>query len=288
MANPPAWPTGLENALDRRIDGATNLWLTAAERASARLAAERAVTGAKVRTIRYGVPAAVAVPEEARMARRRELGFVDGALALAVIANFEPRKGVGVLLDALAGLRERGIGVRTALVGDGPLRSELEQRARELGLGAGVCFTGWREDVGEILACADAFALPSISHECLPYVILEAMAHGLPVVSTDVAGIPEMVLDGATGRGRGPGQRGRAGGCDRRGGRRSRPATGHGRAWPRPGPGAVHARANDRRHGGRAGAGAVRARLTPAQPRAPKTRLYSRCSSRAGSGRHAQ
>ncbi len=58
---------------------------------------------------------------------------------------------------------------------------------------------GWREDVDAILDQADMLVLPSLADECLPYVILEAMAHRLPVVSTDVAGIPEMVLDGDTG-----------------------------------------------------------------------------------------
>jgi glycosyltransferase involved in cell wall biosynthesis len=54
--------------------------------------------------------------------------------------------------------------------------------------------------VDRILAAADALVLPSIGNECLPYAILEAMAHGLPVISTDVAGIPEQVVDGETGR----------------------------------------------------------------------------------------
>jgi glycosyltransferase involved in cell wall biosynthesis len=200
MAHPPARPVALENRLDRRIDAATDVWVTAAERASAALAAERAIAAAKIRTIHYGVAAARPVPEALRSARRLELGFIDGTLALTVIANFEPRKGIGVFLEALAILRGRGLEIRSALVGDGPLRGELERRTAELGLAAHVRFTGWRDDIGEILSAADTFALPSISHECLPYVILEAMAHGLPVVSTDVAGIPEMVLDRQTGR----------------------------------------------------------------------------------------
>ena len=49
------------------------------------------------------------------------------------------------------------------------------------------------------MAACDVLALPSLAHECLPYAILEAMSHGKPVVSTDVAGIPEMVSDGVTG-----------------------------------------------------------------------------------------
>jgi glycosyltransferase involved in cell wall biosynthesis len=77
----------------------------------------------------------------------------------------------------------------------------MEGRAGELGLAEDVRFLGWREDVGEILSSqSDLLVLPSLSNECLPYAILEAMSHGLPVVATDVAGIPELVVDTVTGR----------------------------------------------------------------------------------------
>ena len=135
-----------------------------------------------------------------RGALRAELGFTGPQPGLAVVANFEPRKGLGVLLQALARLRSRGLDLPTAFVGDGPERGRLEAEIAALGLSGRVRLLGWRDDVDAIMGQADMLALPSLANECLPYVILEAMAHGLPVVSTDVAGIPEMVRDGDTGR----------------------------------------------------------------------------------------
>ena len=199
MANPPAWPQPLERAFDRRIDAATDVWITAAGRAGRALAARLAVETERVHTVHYGLPARSASSAQSS-APAADLGYADDAFRLVAVANLEPRKGIGVLLEALAAVRDRGVAVRTAIIGDGPLRAPLAERTLQLGLDDRVRFTGWRDDVDDILDAAEALVLPSISHECLPYVILEAMAHHLPVVSTDVAGIPEMVRDGATGR----------------------------------------------------------------------------------------
>jgi glycosyltransferase involved in cell wall biosynthesis len=201
MAAPPAWPTGWEVALDRRIDRSLDLWVTAAERASAQLAAARAIPEERIATIRYGVAPPDPVPTGGDLRVRAELGFGDeGVPGLAVIANLEPRKGLSVLVDALVRLRARGITLATAIVGDGPMRVALERQIEQAGLAGAVRLLGWRRDVAAILAEADLLALPSLGNECLPYVILEAMTQGLPVVSTDVAGIPEMVQDEKTGR----------------------------------------------------------------------------------------
>ena len=195
MAYPPNWPPVVERAIDARVDGAVDAWVTAARRASVQLADVRGMRADRVHTVHYGVPPA---PQVAAAARG-ELGYVDGALALAVVAALEPRKGHLVLLNALKMLRERGTEVRTALVGAGPEEPRLRRRVAELGLGEHVRILGRRDDVDAILRASDALALPSLSNECLPYAILEAMAHGLPVVGTDVAGIPEEIDDGVTG-----------------------------------------------------------------------------------------
>jgi colanic acid/amylovoran biosynthesis glycosyltransferase len=103
-------------------------------------------------------------------------------------------KGQLILLDALVHLRERGIYCEVILVGDGPMRQEVEAGILRLSLGGQVIVTGWQaaDGVRAQLCRARALVLASIS-ENLPVVIMEALALGMPVISTYVAGIPELV-----------------------------------------------------------------------------------------------
>jgi glycosyltransferase involved in cell wall biosynthesis len=107
-----------------------------------------------------------------------------------------PLKRLGLLLDAIAKLDRDGFGLRLLIVGDGPERSPLEARARQLGLRA--IFTGHRTDVADLLAAMDIFAFCSQS-EGQPNAILEAMAAGLPVVAVRIPGLDEIVIHGETG-----------------------------------------------------------------------------------------
>ncbi len=201
MAYPPAWPPAVERWLDGRIDCAITTWVTAAQRASDALSSQRGIPRGRIETVHYGISVPPSRTTEVQAERlRHELGFQPDRPALAVVANLEARKGLDVLLEALARLHDSGTAVSTVVVGDGPERERLTGQIRALGLGGTVRLLGWREDVDSILEHATLLALPSLANECLPMVILEAMAHRLPVVSTDVAGIPEMVLDGLTGR----------------------------------------------------------------------------------------
>lgn len=199
MAMPLRSPVVLERTLDQRVDQATHRWVTAAHRASDALAATRSIPGHRIETVHYGVPAAAEVAPPADV--REELGFTAGAVGLLVVAALEPRKGHGILLDALHQITaQRRSALRVALVGIGPELEGVRARAAGLGLEKQVRFLGWRDDVDLLMAACDVLVLPSLSHECLPYAVLEAMSHAKPVVATDVAGIPEMVVDGTTGR----------------------------------------------------------------------------------------
>lgn len=192
-AEPPAYPAHLERELDRRIAEATDLWITAADRAGAALHERRQIPLDRIETVHYGidVPAAVEVTN-GRSSRERPVA--------SVVASFDPGKGHAVLIDALNVLKRQGIRMTTQFIGVGPERASVERRVAESGLQDDVNFLGWRNDVDQLLAGSDLLVLPSVAYECLPYSILEAMGHGLPVVATDLAGIPEEVVDGVTGR----------------------------------------------------------------------------------------
>lgn len=107
-------------------------------------------------------------------------------------------KGVHDLIDAAGMLRADGLEFRLLIVGDGPLRTQLEQQALQRGLGDVVTFAGHREDVECLLRDADIFARPSLS-EGMSLAVLEAMAAGLPVVATEVSGSRELIADGESG-----------------------------------------------------------------------------------------
>jgi colanic acid/amylovoran biosynthesis glycosyltransferase len=118
---------------------------------------------------------------------------------VVIVARISPEKGHVVLLHALSILSGRGVAVSVQMIGGGPFRSELHAEALAAGLDHLIEFVGELEpqEVIERLARADVFCLPSFA-EGLPVSIMEAMAVGVPVVSTYIGGIPELAIDGRT------------------------------------------------------------------------------------------
>jgi colanic acid/amylovoran biosynthesis glycosyltransferase len=122
------------------------------------------------------------------------------------VASLRPYKGHAVLLDACRQLRDRGVRARVLLVGDGELRRRLAARVAREGLSGTVELLGARphEEIPELLAGATAMVLPSVrardgQMEGIPVALMEAMAAGVPVITTRLSGIPELVADGETG-----------------------------------------------------------------------------------------
>lgn len=147
-----------------------------------------------------GIPVDRYRPEETdRDGMRRRLGNPETAVVIGTTAVFRPQKRLEDWLQAAALVRSHHPEARFLLVGDGPLRSELEQLADELGLGDALSWAGLQEDVRPWLAAMDVY-LQSSDYEGLPVALLEAMAFELPVVATAVGGVPEVVVDGETGR----------------------------------------------------------------------------------------
>lgn len=124
----------------------------------------------------------------------------DAPPSIVFVGRLDSVKGGRLLLEAFGTLRDRHPDAVLRIVGDGPDRPAMEARARELNLGARASFLGYRTqtEVAEVLSGADMLVLPSFA-EGVPVVLMEAMASGLPVVSTRIAGIPELVEDGRTG-----------------------------------------------------------------------------------------
>jgi glycosyltransferase involved in cell wall biosynthesis len=129
---------------------------------------------------------------------RREVGGEGVELLVLAVARLQPEKGIDDLVDAVAALRPRLPGLRVAVAGSGPEEGALRARIEGAGLGDSFSLLGSRADVGELLAAADAFCLPS-RHEGLPISLLEAMQAGLACVATRVGGVPGLIADGVDG-----------------------------------------------------------------------------------------
>jgi glycosyltransferase involved in cell wall biosynthesis len=141
----------------------------------------------KVTCVPNGVPA---LP----MTQRRPAS--DGYFTLAMVALFRPRKGIEVLLDAMAKLKRNGRQIKLRCVGpfETPqYRAAIGKQINRLGLQDAVETIGFVSDVATQLQCVDALVLPSLYGEGMPMVVLEAMASGVPVIATRVEGTPEAI-----------------------------------------------------------------------------------------------
>jgi len=161
-------------------------------------------------TIPYGVDPARFRPHapDERAAIRARLGLRDGERLVLGGGRLVYKKGLDVAIDAFAGdaVREAGP-ARLVIFGYGDLEEELRAQAARLGLADRVLFAGRieRDHIPALFAAADLFLLPSVHDHAgnvdgLPNTLLEAMATGLPIVASDVVGVPTVIDDGVHGR----------------------------------------------------------------------------------------
>ena len=122
----------------------------------------------------------------------------DGEKVMVHVSNFREAKRAPEVVEVFSKLRAEGFDLKLLLVGDGPDRMPTERLARERGVYDDVRFLGKQEPVEEILSIADVFLMPSGS-ETFGLAALEAMSCGVPVVASDIGGLPELVVDGETG-----------------------------------------------------------------------------------------
>ena len=163
----------------------------------------RAFPPGDIRLAYHGVNAGYFHPVDADESEQR---MVEDAPVILFVGRLVSKKGPEILVEAASRLRERGLAFRLDLIGDGPLRATLETRIRALGLGDVVSLRGLmvRGEVREAMSRAACFALPCRvsadgDRDGIPNSLAEAMAAGLPVVSTRLPSIEELVEDGRTG-----------------------------------------------------------------------------------------
>ncbi|THJ24586.1 MAG: glycosyltransferase family 4 protein [Nitrospira sp. CG24E] len=151
----------------------------------------------RIRTVYNGVDLSAVPSQPVRHKVRKELKIIQGPV-LVTIARLTEQKGHRYLLQALPSLLETWPQLCCLFVGEGELRDQLHRLAVELAVERSCRFIGVREDIADILAAADVVVLPSLS-EGFPFVLLEALAMGCPVVASKVNGVPELIEDHKTG-----------------------------------------------------------------------------------------
>lgn len=181
-ADDEAWVPWLRRPLSGMVDHVVGCSPAAVEA----VARHRWAPYAPVSCIDNGVPM-----------RGRPRAALDG-LHLGTVGRLVPIKGQRFLVEAVALLRDRGLDVRLTIVGDGPLRAELEAQVVQLALGDRVTLAGPSDDVPGWMGRFDLFVLPSLS-EALPMTLLEAGAAGLPLLVTTGGGGPTLLEAGAGG-----------------------------------------------------------------------------------------
>ena len=129
---------------------------------------------------------------------RRYLGIPGDRFAVGWIGRMTAVKRTDDVLIAFKSLRDSGVDAVLCMVGDGPDRLPLEQRAHELGVARDTVFLGYQEDVAPFYAAFDVLVLPS-GNEGTPVTVIEALAAERPVVATRVGGVPDVVRDGEDG-----------------------------------------------------------------------------------------
>ncbi|HKO31864.1 MAG TPA: glycosyltransferase family 4 protein [Nitrospiraceae bacterium] len=152
---------------------------------------------AKTHTVYNGVDLSAFSSQFDRQDVRQEIGVLEGPV-LVTIARLTEQKGHRYLIQALPCLLETWPQLCCLFVGEGELRDALHRMAIDLGVERTCRFVGVRQDIADILTAADVCVLPSLS-EGFPFVLLEALAIGCPVVASRVNGVPELIEDHKTG-----------------------------------------------------------------------------------------
>lgn len=170
--------------------------VTTGEQLRRTLIAQTGIQAERISSIPTGIDTTRFHPGDP-VAARRALGLPESGMWVGIVATLRSWKGHLYLLDAFAQLRTPDVGL--VIVGDGPMREVLDERIRALGIGARVIMAGERREPEHWMRAFDLFCLPSYANEGVPQALMQAMLSGLPVITTPVGAIPEIISHGHTG-----------------------------------------------------------------------------------------
>jgi glycosyltransferase involved in cell wall biosynthesis len=191
-------PSPLNRVIERRVVDAADRVIVGSDFARRQLDAELGCRTHHVAVVPYGVDERFApTPRRPDLVARYGLG---GGPVVLYLGGLKPRKNLPLLLDVFARVTPTVPAARLVVAGGGPLRADLERRARELGLGSRVVFTGYVPEAEKVdhFNLGDIFVFPS-AMEGFGLAVGEAMSCGLPVIASNRGSIPEILVDGEGG-----------------------------------------------------------------------------------------
>lgn len=189
-----SWKAGVRKRLFRYLTRREHTWFIAVSEAVRRQMAEYyGLPLERIVTVRNGVN-----PDEFAGEKPSSVTRSGGSLVIGAAGRLEQLKGFQHLIEAAAQLREQSIECEVRIAGSGRTQIDLERQATSLGMSERVRFVGQLRDMPSFYRNVDVFVLPSLS-EGSPLTVLEAMAMGVPVIATRLAGAPEVIDDGVNG-----------------------------------------------------------------------------------------
>jgi L-malate glycosyltransferase len=189
---------GLTRLCHRTVNRISSGWIVNSQAIADSLVQRLGARCDRIFVVYNGLDAGVFVSSLSPAEARRRLGLPVDSETVSILARLRPEKNHVMFLEMAACLLNRRPGVRFLIIGDGELRPALEGRAASLGITNSVLFLGNRDDVRDILAATDLSVLTS-PFEGLSNALLESMAAGKPIVTTDYPGVDELVATGEFG-----------------------------------------------------------------------------------------
>lgn len=193
------WGSKLVITLERFFDRYSDKFIALTELEKSDLVNYRVTDVKKVVVVQSGLEMEkYSYPATGTARLKEELKIPLSAPVVGMVSRIEQVKGPLYLVEAAKIVIANQPEVKFLVVGEGSLRKNMEERCVALGLGSSFVFTGWREDVEQLLGIIDVLVLPSLN-EAVGRTILEAAACGVPAVASRVGGVPEIVKDQITG-----------------------------------------------------------------------------------------
>lgn len=183
---------------DRALARYTDLAIAVSRSTAEFVVHARLIPPERTRVVYLGVPLEeFSRPRSAAeiAAARADLGIREGEIAAGTVTRLMPSKGNRYLVEAARYAADAEPAARVHIVGEGELQAELDAQARALGLGERLVFHGFKRDVAAVLSALDLLVFPSL-WEGTPLTVLEALAMGKPIVSTDADGLRDVLTDG--------------------------------------------------------------------------------------------